>query len=110
MAKRFIARDSLKLEGGKTPLFNLQRQLLEASIALEMAKTHRDLLQDRLGEMEYHLQQTKQRADRMEQSLCAANAALVRLSRTLITPPTISSWTEVDKDDSTVLRLDNPVR
>ena len=87
-----------------------QRLLLEASVALEMANIQRDLLRDRLGEMQYHLQQTKQRADRMEQSLHAANAALARLSESLTTPPTISSWAEVDQDGSKVLRLGNPVQ
>ena len=88
---------------------DVQRLLLEASVALEMANIQRDLLRDRVGEMQYHLQQTKQRADRMEQSLHAANAALARLSVSLTTPPTISSWAEVDQGGSKVLRLDNPV-
>ena len=89
---------------------DVQRLLLEASVALEMVNIQRDLLRDRLDEMQYHLQQIKQRADRMEQSLHAVNAALARLSESLTTPPTISSWAEVDQGGSKVLRLGNPVR
>lgn len=89
---------------------DLQRQLLEACVALEMAHIHHDLLRDRLAEMQYHIQQTRQRADRLEQSLRATNAALSRLSENLLTPPTISSWTEVDENGGKVLGLDNPVR
>ena len=35
-----------------------QRQFLEVSVALEIVKTERDQLRARLGEMQYHLQQT----------------------------------------------------
>jgi hypothetical protein len=87
-----------------------QRQYLEVSVALEIVKTERDQLRARLGEMQYHLQQTMQRADRMEQRLHAAHASLARLSESLITPPRISSWSEVDHNGHKVLRLDNPVR
>ena len=89
---------------------DMQRQFLEASVALEIVKTERDQLRARLGEMQYHLQQTMQRADRMEQRLHAAHASLARLSESLITPPQISNWAEVDYDGHKVLRLDNPVR
>ena len=87
-----------------------QRQYLEVSVALEIVKTERDQLRDRLAEVQYHLQQTMQRADRMEQRLHAAHASLARLSESLITPPQISSWAEVEHDGHKVLRLDNPVR
>ena len=87
-----------------------QRQYLEVSVALEIVKTERDQLRERLAEVQYHLQQTMQRADRMEQRLHAAHASLARLSESLITPPAISSWAEVEHDGHKVLRLDNPVR
>ena len=89
---------------------DIQRKFLEASVAPEIVKNERDHLRARLGEMQYHLQQTMQRADRMEQRLHAAHASLARLSESLITPPYISSWAEVEHDGRKVLRLDNPVR
>ena len=89
---------------------DVQRQYLEVSVALEIVKTERDHLLARLGEMQYHMQQTLQRADRMEQRLHEAHASLARLSESLITPPQISSWAEMDHDGHKVLRLDNPVR
>lgn len=89
---------------------DMQRKFLEASIALELVKAERDHLRARLGEMQYHMQQTMQRADRMEQRLHSAHASLARLSESLIAAPQISSWAEIDHDDRKVLRLDNPVR
>ena len=85
------------------------RKLLQVSVALEVIKTERDQLRDRLTEMRYSLQQTMQRADRIEQRLHVAHESLTRLSENIITPPHISSWGEVDHDGCKVLRLDNPL-
>lgn len=85
------------------------RKLLQVSVALEVIKTERDQLRDRLTEIRYSLQQTMQRVDRIEQRLHVAHESLARLGESLITPPYISSWAEVDHDGRKVLRLDNPL-
>ncbi|MDA0961479.1 MAG: hypothetical protein O2898_00975 [Proteobacteria bacterium] len=86
-----------------------QRQLLELTVALEIAKTERDACRAQAELLKSRLQDTTRRAEKAEERLHETTKMLWTLARDAVTAPTKSVATEVMVDGKRVLHLSNPV-
>lgn len=84
------------------------RQLLEVSVALEIAKSQRDALKEQVEFLKEQLGQTAARADAAEERLHQTNCLLLELTQTAVTSRAQSTATEVMVDGKSILRLSNP--
>lgn len=85
------------------------RQLLEVSVALEIAKRERDAFRDKATMLESQLADTVQRAKDAETRLHETTTMLFQVSRDAISVGPRSIATEVTIDGRSVLRLGHPV-
>lgn len=85
------------------------QQLLELSVALEIAKHERDSLRAQTDMLKTQLEQATRRAEKAEDRLHETTSMLWTLSRDAISMPNRSMATEVMVDGKSVLRLSNPV-
>jgi hypothetical protein len=85
------------------------RQLLEVSVALEIAKRERDAVKDKALMLEGQLADALQRAKDAETRLHETTKMLFQVSRDAIGAGPRSTATEVMIDGRSVLRLGRPV-
>lgn len=85
------------------------RQLLELTVALEIAKAERDSYRSRFEEMRTQLAATTARAEKAEERLQETTRMLFDLGRDAATGRPQSVATEVMVEGRSVLRLSRPV-
>ncbi len=85
------------------------RQLLELTVALEIAKTERDGCRAQAELLKSRLEDVTRRAERAESRLHETTKMLWTLARDAVTAPARSVATEVMVDGKRVLHLSNPV-
>ena len=85
------------------------REILEVTVALEIAKAERDAYRGRLDEMRDQLSAATRRAERAEERLAETTRMLFDLSREAVAMRPQSTATEVMVEGRSVLRMSRPV-